>query len=286
MVWHAHMLNPRDYLEDCIRAGRRQFWTAGLPWKLINEAIDTNFNYKVSDACIAAWKTATKLEWDNVDDSMDKRIKCPACSEAISILWTTCGHPEDGKGARPSLVGNGYGDGDFKTTCTKCGTTINREFLEAARFVHDAKMLLAKNHPMPGTVLYYRTGMPEKQLLKFQNVSSLELGFPNRLIQNHLRSQLLELMTPGRRLSPVNMDTIRTMIEDALADQTVLKRVENVTGVATLNRYRLSKSSRIYVRKMMARYWGNSSPFALELGGAVLRQGIFTDKMYKVRTTT
>ena len=35
MVWHAYMLNPRCFLEDCFRLGLMDFWMTGLPWALI-----------------------------------------------------------------------------------------------------------------------------------------------------------------------------------------------------------------------------------------------------------
>ncbi|KAJ8114085.1 hypothetical protein ONZ43_g4990 [Nemania bipapillata] len=53
MVWHAHMLNPRAYAEDCMRRGLRELWHLGMPWQLVNDAIDTDFNYNVSHECMA-----------------------------------------------------------------------------------------------------------------------------------------------------------------------------------------------------------------------------------------
>ncbi|KAI1871097.1 hypothetical protein JX265_006137 [Neoarthrinium moseri] len=291
MVWHAHCLNPHDYLEDCIRAGRRDLWTAGFPWKLVNEAVDSSFNYQVSQGCTTAWTTATGRAWHNVGDSVMKTLKCPACLERLEIPWTTCGVPEDFKGPRPDLVGSGYGDGEFSYICFQCSTEITRDFLEVAKFINDTKALLSKNQPMPGTILDYRTGLPEKLLVRHFDPVKLELLFPNRLIQNHLWNEVLPLINAERDLRPTtmdsilrpaNMETIRSMVEEALNDSDTVRAVEGMTGISALGRPRLTKRARIPVRKMMAHYWGNSSPFALELGGAVMRQGIFTDKMHKI----
>ena len=41
---------------------------------------------------------------------------------------------------------------------------------------------------------------------------------------------------------------------------------------------------RIAVRKMMSNYWDNSSPFSVELVGAVIRQGTFIDKMHNLNS--
>lgn len=276
------MLNPRDFLEDCMRSGLRDMWTAGLPWKLVNEAIDTNFEYKVSEDCIAAWTSATGRAWDNTEDSMTKSLKCPACSELHEIPWTTCGLPEDSKGPRPGLVGEGYGDGKFNYTCFQCGTLINSEFLQVAKFVKDVTALLGRDQPMPGTILDYNSGRAENVTGFLKDRLLVEQQFPNRLIKGHLRSSILELVQPNKYAEPVTMEQVRVMLEDAIKDPAIIHKIEGLSGVATMRSSRLTTKSRIPVRKMMSHYWGNSSPFALELGGAVLRQGIFVDKMYKV----
>jgi hypothetical protein len=40
MVWHAYMLNPRAYLEDCVRLGRMALWHTKMPWDAIAKCID------------------------------------------------------------------------------------------------------------------------------------------------------------------------------------------------------------------------------------------------------
>ena len=55
MVFHSHMLNPRNFLEDCIRFDARGLWARGMPWAEVNQAIDTRFDYNVSEATKAAW---------------------------------------------------------------------------------------------------------------------------------------------------------------------------------------------------------------------------------------
>jgi hypothetical protein len=40
MIWHAYMLNPRAYLEDCVRLGRMALWNTKIPWDAIAECIN------------------------------------------------------------------------------------------------------------------------------------------------------------------------------------------------------------------------------------------------------
>lgn len=273
MVWHSHMLNPRDYLEDCLRFGRGAIWAAGLPWDLVNEAIDNSFNYRVPDSCAAAWKSRTCREWDNVEDSVAKTISCPACSTRYAIPWTSCGLPEDSKAPPPGLVGKGYGDGEFGLVCHNCQVTINKDLLVVARFTSDMQALLVQDRPMPGTLLDHKAGLPYTH--ECSSVSMEDLTYPNRLLKYHIRNELLELIKPNSSV-PVTMETVRGKIEYILL---IDKDKLSEGGVAEL---KLTPGGRVAIRKVMSHYWGNSSVFSLELGGAVMRQGVFTEKMQKV----
>jgi hypothetical protein len=281
LVWHAHMLNPRVYLEDCIRFGLKSLWNGGMPWRVVNEAIDTNFNYRVPDETIRSWERLTGTRFENTQGSLIKDLHCPCCDQDLPVPWTTCGLPEDSKQPSPGLVGTGYGDGEFSYVCHACGTTVDRRLLEVASMVTDVKKLLSRSQPMPGTILDILTGMPEIPQVKEANKWTYERGFPNRLILTHLRSKILDLLQPGR-MPQASMEDIRKMIEDAIANTAVVAEA-NKADRYKINHYGLPTRSKVHLRKMMSRYWSNPSIFSLELGGCVLRQGTFSEKMHKVR---
>ncbi len=97
MVWHTFMLNPRSYLEDCIRFGLAELWAAGIPWRAVNEVIDnTNFVYDIPEGGRAAYTTKTGHKWDNAQDLMVKTLSCPTCSRVLVVPWTTCARDEMG----------------------------------------------------------------------------------------------------------------------------------------------------------------------------------------------
>ncbi|KAI1761252.1 hypothetical protein GGR53DRAFT_525277 [Hypoxylon sp. FL1150] len=281
MVWHAHMLNPRAYLEDCILSCLNGLWEAGMPWDLVNNAIDANFNYNVTTDCKKVWENIMGRRWDNTEDPVVKTVKCPCCSESHQIPWTTCALPEEFDGEDPGLLGEGYGDGNFTYTCTKCGKILSMEFLQVGKFVKDVQELLFHGKPMPGTILEISTGLPKRVPRTIAFKDRHERTFPNRLIKNGLRSKILQLLAPETFPTP-SMNDVRIIIEQALRDDKLVKEVENVTGRDAIRRYRVGQTARAHIRKMMKRYWANPTPFALELGGAVLRQGIFTEKMVKI----
>ncbi|KXJ96152.1 hypothetical protein Micbo1qcDRAFT_231256 [Microdochium bolleyi] len=278
LVWHAHMLNPRNFLEDCIRSGLGGLWAAGLPWEVLNPCIDdTTFKYTTTSEGEARWATSTGRAWDSTEDHIEKTIKCPKCSASNSIPWTTCGRPESEK--RESfmdLQGRGFGDGDLCWPCEGCSTPITSDLLEVESFVDDFRQLLLKGQPMPGTILNFRTGLPNDYLLGSKHTAWGQT-FPNRLLKHALRSDILALLdvTEPTAAQP-SIETVRMLVQGALQSGDSLK----AAGVTS--RAKLTREGRVHTRQMMSRYWNNKYPFALDLAGAVHRQGIFVEKMYKI----
>jgi hypothetical protein len=90
MVWHAFMLNPRSYLEDCIRFGLKDLWATGMPWPVVNAAIDTSFNYTAPETAMKDFTARTGYQWKNEEDSLIKKVSCPRCNQELHIPWTTC----------------------------------------------------------------------------------------------------------------------------------------------------------------------------------------------------
>lgn len=250
-----------------------------MPWNRISSAIDASFNYTVSDDEKARWMAQTGRSWENTDDPIVKSISCPVCSTKVDIPWTTCGLDEHPKTADfPGLIGSGYGDGKLYSSCPSCSTRITKEFLSVAKFCKDARELLVNHWPMPGTIIDPTTGEPTV----FTPTRILERNpqtFPNRMVQMVLRIQVQEFVSSPRLSAPPTMDHVRGLVEDAISQQKTLRVIDQPSRTRMI---RLPPISRLCVRKMMSRYWENFSPFALDLCGAVMRQGIFTEKMCKI----
>ena len=284
MVFHSHLLNPHNFLEDCLRKGLRDFWQNGMPWNQVNAAIDGSFAYNISDEDKARWVAQTGREWENASDSSTKTLKCPNkfCFSSFEIPWTTCDLEETPKTPeRPGLVGSGYGDGKFETRCPKCNLKVTKETLSVVKFSKDAEQCVLKQRPMPGTLLWPASGTPVVMLKRTGNKIDQRM-FPNRMIQHVLRTQIQTLLESPDPENPPTMETVRKLIEtEALMKQSALKTIQGIEtkgpGQAAVSRF-----SKVVIRKMMSRYWENFSPFALDLTGAVLRQTIFSEKMCKL----
>ncbi|KFZ11634.1 hypothetical protein V501_04638 [Pseudogymnoascus sp. VKM F-4519 (FW-2642)] len=279
MVWHSFMLNPRNYLEDCMRFGLRDTWYAGMPWKAVNDSINDSFYYEVTDAAKTKWISSTSRPWSNLDEASVKSLKCPRCSTLQSIPWTTASM---GESARHNwdmkYVGHGYAEGDLLATCPVCNLNITHDILRVTKFKRDAEDLLRSDYPMGGTIVPGKGGTPLN--LRLHEATYGPQSFPNRLIKEHLRTQVLDLNKEdyGSKFCRTgNLIYVRTLIEQSIGDKTIIAKIN---GYKTSGK--MYPDERLAVRHMMSRYWTNHSLFSMELTSAVIRQGSFVDKMHKI----
>lgn len=171
------------------------------------------------------------------------------------------------------MSGTGYGDRDFSYTCHRCGSEFDHEALCVAKFKKDTENLIMRDWPLGGTILSPASGTPNPPTT--EGWAQHEVYFPNRLIAKELRSSILEIFN---REKPT-MNNIKELIERAIVDKTLIQRVN---GLSVFKSGMLKSTERLAIRKMMSRYWDNPSIFALELGGGVIRQSVFVDKMYNL----
>ncbi len=174
------------------------------------------------------------------------------------------------------MNGTGYGDRDFSYICHKCGREINHDLLRASKFKKDAENLIMRDWPLGGTILAPSTGTPDAS--PAQDFKSNPTTFPNRLVSLDLRSKILELTNPQNAQNP-SINDIKILIEKSIQDKATVKKVNSKSVFESGN---LRRPERLAIRLMMAHYWENSSIFALELGGAVIRQGVFMEKMHGI----
>lgn len=167
------------------------------------------------------------------------------------------------------MNGTGYGDQGLSHSCHRCGGEISHDLLRVAKFRREVENLIMRGYPLGGTILSPNTGIPEAP--DMGNSHLHQNSFPNRIITVELKVKMLDLIDKNPNTKPAMTD-VRDLIEKTIKDRSALKRINGGRSV-------LVRAERIAVRKMMSRYWENTSIFALELGGAVIRQSVFVDKM-------
>lgn len=158
MVWHAYILNPRDFLEDCLRQGKMKFWRAGLPWAAIDPCINNDtFEYSASEAAMERFEDRTGCKWDSLNDPPNATIECPSCRQRMYVPWTRWDSQEAWRESSPvqlngELHATGLSDNHFKVHC-QCGIIIDHELLRTQKFRRDMQALRNLDVPMPGTIL-------------------------------------------------------------------------------------------------------------------------------------
>lgn len=196
-----------------------------------------------------------------------------ATCELIESMWKCVAYKYFRKGG---LIGSGYGELKFSHFCRKCRSTINHEILQFSKFRRDTEGLLLHGWPLGGTVLDGWTGLPNAFTTTEEHIFSAT--FPNRLVIVELKTEILQKCKPSTGISPT-MNDIRDMVQRAITDTQVIKKVNHKS---LLSRGMATRAERFAVRKMISRYWGNHSIFAIDLAGAVIRQGEFVDKMHQI----
>ncbi|KAI5201490.1 hypothetical protein E4T42_02282 [Aureobasidium subglaciale] len=287
MVWHSYMLNPRAYLEDCAREGRMKMWHTPFPSRTVAEYIDpSTYYYEVGDAVTSEFEEQTGLHWDNLDDPNETIIKCPHCLASNTTIWTRCGEVTQKARERGSTRGNapilgavqdqlgasqGYADKDFALDCHQCGMQINHDSLCVGKLREDLKKLLQDDVILPGNLLG-REGLPTKVGLISDSTGWAYFSFPSRLMRLGLARQILDLKS-----CDLKMLSVREVVEEYLSNRQAVKEAK---WIGTTSKPYPDES--LAIRRMMSRYWENSSPFAIDLVGAVTRQGSFIEKMHTI----
>lgn len=269
------MLNPRAYLEDCARAGLHDVWATGMPWRAVNSALNDKFNYDISKEGQQAFVVSTGLNWDNLDDSPNKSLKCPRCEEELSIPWTTCSMPQSSKEIPNELFDNGYGDSEFFYKCSNCSGEINHHLLQVAEFNKDIEQLISNDWPLKGTVVGVIDG------LLTQAVAAQEIGssgtFANRFVSLGFKTETLELIdnSPYDKLF---LASVRDFIELGLL------RINQGHGESDLSLSwgNITQEKILAISEMLSRYRNHHSIFAVDLISAVLRQSDFTNTMQEI----
>lgn len=269
MVWHVYMLNPRDFLEDSIKFQCLWFWSAGFPWKAINECINETLDYVVAEKAIGRFEAQCGRKWVNEADQDFKILKCPCCDSILKIPWTTTKGPGDL--THPFQDGRGFADTDLTYHCDYCSYVITRDVLRLAKFRKDVIRLYKEDIAMPGSLLP-PDGIPKP------TPSSPEHTYVNHLIKRGISTDNMLIASDYLSSPSKTLDDVRKLLEEISADRGILAYV----GKYRRTSQKVARIRRMSVRRVMSRYWDNSSLFSLDLVGAVLRQGTFVRKMDEI----
>lgn len=294
MVWHTFMLNPRCYLEDCCFHGRMNLWATPFPFEAISDSLlyrNGSFTYEPGLEAERKWYEQTKRAWDNVGDSSRHRVHCPKCAASQTVPWTTARitineAALNNNSNKHTVVesssfesATGFADKAFSAKCTGCGNLLTHDTLAVLSFRKDNKRLLQEHRAMRGTLLNMDGVMRGRTSIatKWSNLA------PNYFLHALKMDVVKEMRGAGVRCS--SMRDIASYLSTKLYRKEYKIRTLGLDTLAS-NRDMFGTNKgkgRGALRRMMSRYgaW-TSSRFSMDLVGAVLRQGVFIQKMQAI----
>ncbi|KAJ5606308.1 hypothetical protein N7510_009089, partial [Penicillium lagena] len=268
MVWHTHMLNPWEYLEDCIRHGKTSTWASRFPWDMINRKInDHTIQYIATEEEQALFESLVTFKWDNLDDPLNSRIACPGCDKPVTVDWTGRNWIKGCSDIDTAFANcTGLADKSFRVVCSTahCQLSIDHDRLKLAKLHKDIRALVHEDVSLRGSY-YNLEGILAVSSPKHRRNSPL---FPSELFKI-LSLELLAFTNPKQDTCR-KITNLHSYLETKLRDQPTLDRAYREVSVCVVG-----SPEKKYLNRMLSRYWDTATPFSLDLVGAVVRQGTF-----------
>ncbi|KAF9644170.1 hypothetical protein BDM02DRAFT_3175056, partial [Thelephora ganbajun] len=258
IIWHAYMLNPMWYTEDCERLSllRPLRNLERNPIDLVASIGDDPFNFRPPPEQEEVWDARIRLPYNpfiscGVHTHVD--IDCPQCERPVTVPFL-------------NAEKTGFAQAEFNATCGNCDSPITRERLGVAKFTRDAVLdpedsnhtdVYGKAIYLPGTLLMAsglistavarETKAKLKRMDAFRNDQDGRPRDPRPYPDTGTWRRAM-----GEKLK-YKADDLRKNLEGCL----IARRARKIVGA--------------YV---------DGRPFSVELVAAAMRQTKFTEKMY------
>ncbi|RDB14774.1 hypothetical protein Hypma_016304 [Hypsizygus marmoreus] len=254
MVWHAYMLNPGWYAEDCIRipALKQLSQVERIFSSSLGTKLQTILTFEPSEERIQYWNSKTHREFDPLEDASQyqmKTIRCPKCTRFLNVALMTA-------------EGTGYLQQNFAIYCThsSCDSSliITKAVLGVRKLTEDlvrqesegARSYLAGTIRTPtATADLARGKIVKDSVLKASKFTQPE--------GSSKKEWILSIMHQNQH-SPVHMQ---------------------ITMASKMR----ARGGRL-VRRIFSAY-NDDHEFSVDLIGAVIRQGSFVRKMHDLHWT-
>ncbi|PCH42493.1 hypothetical protein WOLCODRAFT_17768 [Wolfiporia cocos MD-104 SS10] len=259
MVWHAYMLNPIWYTEDCERISLMQTFQE-MSYTLLPTVMNLGdvSSFQPSHRLASFWLARTHTPFDPIEaaaKTTHRRIECSQCLAPVEVPYLT-------------TAGTGYAQHSFSTSCPTCNHTVTKESLALTKFVKD---LIAGLHvsstevPVPVTYLAQ---------LRYTNTTSGTLHSHINMNDTSgaakLKRNLLELTMFRRQGSDTDDDWRRTI------QKSLRFSIKNVPRALYNTLTWRGVSLKRAINRVLNAYT-DDRPFSVDLVGA----GSFIDKMYE-----
>ncbi|GBE89583.1 hypothetical protein SCP_1602460 [Sparassis crispa] len=252
MVWHAYLLNPGWYAEDCLRLPIMETLRT-LGDRFIHAVFEMGDpeQYQPSPERVASWQEQTGTPWDALDAAVQmthQRVECPRCCMFNEAPYLT-------------LSGTGYAQHKFAHYCMRCGFEVTRETLAVRRFVRDLTKPYLDSQDSDSRYGAYLAGTLHTET-KAKNTSRGEA----------IRGILMR----SRWFRKWDGFVSSNDWEEGL-----LKKLQySLSAARAAADDAMQPNGGSLCRRIFSAYT-DDRPFSIDLVGAVVRQGAFIDKMHE-----
>ncbi|KAH9044046.1 hypothetical protein EDB83DRAFT_2295197 [Lactarius deliciosus] len=260
MVFHAYLLSPQSFAEDCVRIGSLKplaILTVSTP-DFFLDALDTIHDmvkWEPNSSSRRNWVTKTGLSFDPFDCAAvlsDQELLCPKCKAAVNVPYVTTEEM-------------GYAQEKFSRACPFCTFEITRETLAVAKLTTDLTAHLL-HRPQTGS-------------------TNMQLFLPGTL-RNELGEDTERAVVITQNLlnlKPIDQFNSHKWQENQGAS---VAMAESLGWKLSEIKKLLSKLEKPEIISKVLGAYVDQRPFSVDLIGAVLRQGSFVKNIYDLGWTS
>ena len=271
LVWHAFLLNPKSFYDNCIRNGLQDFALTSFPLDRIARAIDWDtFDYSPDEKQRLGFDELMRNAGVAIEYEVDLKrlvtekvnVFCPICFELLSTVPYT------------DSIGHGFSDKNFiakpslKECACRCvgfaGTSISHDNLRKRQLIAD---LYVDKERLPNIYRYF-SGVLKGSLDDEKQINKVDY-FVKQYLRDFVVSKIQQNIN-----SPLE-GTLRELMRTPIS----LRR----HGSVLLNtRYILRNYPQMNLIHTTIPPMKNNVKISEDLVGCVLRQQKFVDKMNKI----
>lgn len=259
MVFHSYMLNPRAFLQDCLRYSMLGVWKAGFPWQYVERHLSPqSLNFEPPQTCTDAYERVYQEQWHNPGHGTTATLTCPGCGHEVSTSLLEIYDLDEAGQEKGNLRL------PIHATCSDCHQRLTQDSLVMARLRDDLRLLQGRQVPLPGTLLSAEGLLPGTHASQ-QNQSRQRPIQLNYILRSPGGQQLLDKIS-----ADLSLQTPRLTLADVHTGLVAITKEGNTLSNAV---------SATATSRLIARYHQNHSSLSLDLVGAVIRQSTFVTKM-------
>ncbi|KAG5642977.1 hypothetical protein DXG03_001825 [Asterophora parasitica] len=266
MVWHAYMLNPGWYYEDCLRVSALQYLLVVTPIfssVLSSPDLEALLTGEPTKARVDSWTTRTGKPFDPLEDArlhQARDIRCPKCWNLIEIPYM-------------NTEGTGYLQQAFSVRCPKPECKDVPNITKAVLGVRKIAEDLAREQQISKWKGYLAGTL--RTAYSGADAARAKLVKDSVLMHSTLKARNKDGQTEAKVGDIPEEEWVMSILERSKYD---IENVKYAMGA------KMKGGGGNLLKRILSAYT-DGEIFSVDLAGAVLRQGSFVKKMHDLHWT-